>query len=144
MLLGVAERKKKRASKLCLLQGKDEGAEEITLEAVLIKNNHLFIGKDENALTGCKAKSISFSGFVRLVPKMMNPVLMPAEWSALSKLKDRGEVQTCHWHRARTKANTEQKKYIYTIFFFSLKCFTRNEVFSKHVFKKPNGELTLK
>lgn len=50
--------------------------------------------KDENILTGCKTNRSSFSGFVRLVPKMMNPVLMPAEWSALSKLKDRTEVHT--------------------------------------------------
>lgn len=42
---------------------------------------------DERILTGCKAKRSSFRGLVRLVPKIMNPELMPAEWSALSRLK---------------------------------------------------------
>lgn len=43
--------------------------------------------RDEKILTGCKANRSSFRGFVRLVPKIMNPELMPAEWRALSKLK---------------------------------------------------------
>lgn len=54
---------------------------------ILIKDNHLFTMRDEKILTGCKANRSSFRGFVRLVPKIMNPELMPAEWRALSKLK---------------------------------------------------------
>lgn len=64
--------------------------------------------KDENILTGCKTNRSSFSGFVRLVPKMMNPVLMPAEWSALSKLKNRSGVHTHYWHSARTNATLKK------------------------------------
>lgn len=71
--------------------------------------------KDEKTLTGCKTNRSSFSGFVRLVPKMMNPELMPAEWSALSKLRNRRKEHTCHRHSTRTKANT-QKVQIYTVY----------------------------
>lgn len=56
---------------------------------ILIEDNHLFIMRDERILTGCKANRSSFRGLVRLVPKIMNPELMPAEWRALSKLKRR-------------------------------------------------------
>lgn len=59
---------------------------------ILIKDNHLFTMRDEKILTGCKANRSSFRGFVRLVPKIMNPELMPAEWRALSKLKHRRKV----------------------------------------------------
>lgn len=54
---------------------------------ILIEDNHFFDMKDERLLTGCKANRSSFKGLVRLVPKIMNPELMPAEWRALSKLK---------------------------------------------------------
>lgn len=54
---------------------------------ILIKHNHLFPAWDEEILTGCKTNRSSFRGFVRLVPKIINPELMPAEWRALSKLE---------------------------------------------------------
>lgn len=58
-------------------------------EHILIEDNHLFTMRDERILTGCKANRSSFRGLVRLVPKIMNPELMPAEWRALSKLRHR-------------------------------------------------------
>lgn len=54
---------------------------------ILIKHNHLFAAWDEEILTGCKTNRSSFRGFVRLVPKIINPELMPAEWRALSRLE---------------------------------------------------------
>lgn len=80
-----------------------KGQRQKDLRRILIKDNHLFIMEDENILTGCKTNRSSFSGFVRLVPKMMNPVLMPAEWSALSKLR---HERSAHMSLAQCK---EQK-----------------------------------
>lgn len=54
---------------------------------ILTEDNHILTMRDERILTGCKANRSSFRGLVRLVPKTMNPELMPAEWRALSKLK---------------------------------------------------------
>lgn len=54
---------------------------------IFIEYNHHFNMRDGRILTGCKAKRSSFRGLVRLVPKIMNPELMPAEWRALSKLR---------------------------------------------------------
>ena len=62
---------------------------------ILIKDNHLFNMRDERILTGCKANKSSFRGLVRLVPKTMNPELMPAEWRALSKLKHTEKTSIC-------------------------------------------------
>lgn len=54
---------------------------------ILIKHNHLLAAWDEEILTGCNTNRSSFRGFVRLVPKIINPELMPAEWRALSRLE---------------------------------------------------------
>lgn len=54
---------------------------------ILIEDNHRCDMTDERILTGCNTNSSSFRGLVMLVPKIMNPELMPAEWRALSKLK---------------------------------------------------------
>lgn len=54
---------------------------------ILIEYNHYSNVRDDRILTGCKAKRSSFRGLVRLVPKIMNPELMPAEWRALSRLR---------------------------------------------------------
>lgn len=54
---------------------------------ILIEDNNLFTMTDERILTGCRANRSSLRGLVRLVPKIMNPELMPAEWRALSKLE---------------------------------------------------------
>lgn len=62
-------------------------------EHILIEDNHLFTMRDERILTGCKANRSSFRGLVRLVPKIMNPELMSAEWRALSKLRHRKKLK---------------------------------------------------
>lgn len=61
---------------------------------ILIEYNHYFNVRDERILTGCKAKRSSFRGLVRLVPKIMNPELMPAEWRALSRLRRKKTERT--------------------------------------------------
>lgn len=63
------------------------GTRKYGFKHILIKHNHLFAAWDEEILTGCKTNRSSFRGFVRLVPKIINPQLMPAEWRALSRLE---------------------------------------------------------
>lgn len=74
---------------------------------ILIEDNHLFTMRDESILTGCKANRSSFRGLVRLVPKIMNPELMPAEWRALSKLKHAGKKMYLQYYTLlnKVKAN---------------------------------------
>ena len=59
-------------------------------------------------LTGWRTRSSSFRGLVRLVPKMMNPELMPAECSALSKLTHAHGHTHAHAH---THTHTERKNF---------------------------------
>lgn len=59
---------------------------------ILIKHNHLLAAWDEEILTGCKTNRSSFRGFVRLVPKIIKPELMPAEWRALSRLGGKTQI----------------------------------------------------
>lgn len=75
-----------KAFRLGFIKDNNKGSKRRFL-VYLDKDNIFLSMRDERILTGCKTKRSSLSGLVRLVPKMMNPELMPAEWRALSKLE---------------------------------------------------------
>lgn len=52
--------------------------------------------KERMLLTGCSASSSSLRGLVKLVPKMINPVLIPAECKALSRLQQDKHIKQHH------------------------------------------------